>query len=112
MKRPDHPDFWTLSRLVIDQDNVAEGATPAEDQFGRIVDPESITYMAHQRALRARGMLGLPAVDTSALMAVWLDAFMLGAAYQGAVQQPRIDELADRITVLESRIPPPGTESP
>lgn len=88
MNRPDHPDFWLLSRLIIDQDNVAEGATPPEDQFGRVVDPESITYMAHQRALRAAGMLGLPAVHTSALMAVWLDAFMLGAAYQAAVSAP------------------------
>lgn len=88
MNRPEHDDFWLLAKLIIDQDKSAEASGDVIDIIGRIVDPESIRYMAAQRALRAapEGAVKGPELEHTmmVLMAVWLDAFVLGAAYQAA----------------------------
>jgi hypothetical protein len=77
--RPDHPDFWLLSRLVCQLDERSDRGGP--DEFARIlaeyIDPASLTYMAEQRALRAR-LVGAPD------MALYFDAFVLGVAAERA----------------------------
>ena len=84
--RPNHADFWLLSEVVIDMDNVAKsGKTPFEDQVGRMVDPESLIYMARQRSLRTRAHSHLL---EPALASLWLDGFMVGAAYQARTSTP------------------------
>lgn len=82
-ERPNHPDFWVLSRIIIDQDKRAEGhAVPFEEMIARVVDVKSVTYMASQRALRAAGAVVPSRYTLARLQAVWLDAFLAGAAYQ------------------------------
>lgn len=92
--RPDHPDFWLLAQIIQDADAVADNATqPFEDQTGAVVDPESLRYMAMQRAMRGemfieslrwvrnltkqqRDMLTLWVAST------WMDGFYMGTRYQ------------------------------
>lgn len=79
--RPDHPDFWLLAEVVTNQDNKSENVSTKEEQLGQVADPDSLLYVAQQRALRALG----PKASTGQLArmaAVWLDAFMAGAAFQ------------------------------
>jgi hypothetical protein len=93
--RPDEPDFWLLSRLIIDQDARAENDTiPFEDRIAEVVSPKSLTYMASQRALRAQELLkGRGRTDAhTGLTALWVDAFMAGAAYQAAKNAPTHDD--------------------
>lgn len=81
--RPDHPDFWRLSRLVRKHD---EDDAAFEAVVGAVVDLDSALYMADQRALRSMAMLptfdaATPAQRRALLGALYLDAFMLGAAF-------------------------------
>lgn len=83
-RRPTHPDFWVLSRIIIDQDNRAEGhAVPFEELISQVVDAQSVIYMASQRAMRARMLLTSGPIERR-LTSLWLDAFMAGAAFQKA----------------------------
>lgn len=89
--RPDHPDFWKLSDIVLMHDGRMEDAsTPREaaDAVEKIVaqfiDPSSLTYMALQRALRNFGFeTKQDLIDNQDLiarsMALYLDAFAVGA---------------------------------
>lgn len=73
--RPDHPDFWTLSKTVIlmDEDATMMGFKWMVDILP--MDMDSLIYVADQRALRAiqLGTLG---------PSLWLDGFMTGARYR------------------------------
>lgn len=81
-KRPDHPDFWLLSEIVIDQDTASFNETILfDDMVGQIVDTKSLAYLADQRALRILG----PAAtnrERAKIAAVFMDAFMVGAKFQ------------------------------
>lgn len=80
--RPDHEDFWLLSQVVIDNDTVADNETmPFEDRIGQVIDPESLTYMARQRALRVTGPFATTR-DQAKFAAIYMDAFMAGATFQ------------------------------
>ena len=80
--RPDHPDFWVLSQVIIDQDSRSDNQTiPFGDRIAQVVDPDSLVYMAKQRALRILGP-NASRGQLARLASVWLDAFMAGAAYQ------------------------------
>lgn len=85
--RPDHPDFWTLSSVVLDFDTRMDTApsTAAKHEAyeaivaERIHDP-SLTYMAVQRARKAVAELGQP--DNKALATliatVWSEGVLTG----------------------------------
>jgi hypothetical protein len=73
--RPDHPDFWKLSDVILQQD----GKTEDEDfdlaaWVSEVCDLDVVFYMAMQRGLR----MGVP---PGVAFPLWLDAFMAGAAY-------------------------------
>jgi hypothetical protein len=82
-QRPDHPDFWMLSRIVIDLDKRAEAPDmPFADMIAAVVDIRSVMYMASQRALRAAGPVVPTRFHHGKLQAAWVDGFMTGARYQ------------------------------
>lgn len=76
--RPKHKDFWNLSEIVLQQDGKTEDADfDFEAYISEVIDPDTVTYMAMQRAMRVG--------DTSQVTshaAIFLDAFMLGIKWQ------------------------------
>jgi len=85
--RPDHPDFWRLSESVLKQDGkFSEGVDPFETVMAKIVDVESVIYMAEQRANFLIDRTGVPhsTVLQGLLMSVYLDAFTTGVGFQQA----------------------------
>lgn len=56
--RPDHPDFWAMSEIILDFDHMA--AADQDTAFERTVseagiDMGSLIYMAMQRSMRVLG---------------------------------------------------------
>lgn len=92
--RPDHPDFWLMSQALIDADKVADAGQEIPDIIGQVVDPDSLRYVAEQRALRA---LGPSAPHRSFAMAV---ALWMGTRFQhlktAQAQEFRADEFRVR----------------
>jgi hypothetical protein len=85
--RPDDPDFWTLSSVVIDYDTPMDAATGQDAKdvvYAAIVseriDGPSLHYMAVQRARRFIAQLGQP--DNTALATVlatvWSEGVVVG----------------------------------
>lgn len=73
--RPSHSDFWKLSSIILRHDGKASeenGAVPAIAAEVPI-DLDALIYMATQRALR----MGLGPNGA----AIWIDAFLAGAAF-------------------------------
>lgn len=57
--RPDHPDFWLLAAIVQDYDMVMDDAQTDQirdrrhaNLVSRLIDGESLAYLAMQRAMR------------------------------------------------------------
>lgn len=95
--RPEHPDFWRLSEVVLSNDapmeeagaNVKDKEAAWEEQVRKYIDEHSLTYMAVQRAFRAfgittRGQLIERAEEVARYAGVWMDAFCAGAAFERA----------------------------
>lgn len=85
--RPDHPDFWKLSEVVLGNDGRMEDPDPNAliKLVEEIIDMSVMTYMAQQRAMRPLQNMGVQVIepDTFALMvSIWMDGFMAGAKYQ------------------------------
>jgi len=89
--RPNHPDFWVLANTVSAMDDAAESVGPGQFDFeglvGEYVDPESLAYVAIQRAMRAFGVVTQSDLqENQALVqrgaALYHEAFLLGAGYQ------------------------------
>lgn len=79
--RPNHPDFWAMSRIIIDQDRRAEShAASFEDLIAEAADVPSVAYMASQRAMRARRDLTSGPIEIR-LASVWVDGFVAGVAF-------------------------------
>ena len=80
--RPDHPDFWRLTAVVMGLDIAVEaGEDVNHTRLGKAVDLASVRYMARQRAMRARALTAKPFPGWSplrALTAVYLDGFLCG----------------------------------
>jgi len=77
--RPDHPDFWKLSEVVLSLDAPADevGASALLDACTKVpIDLDTVMYMATQRASRVYGasLAGLVA-------GLWIDGFMAGERY-------------------------------
>lgn len=89
--RPSHPDFARIVEVVLELDGGAEGKSPGvagggdsyiEQMISSAIDPDSLSYMATQRALRAHlfGVAGSdPVLRGSAL---YLEAFVAGYRFR------------------------------
>lgn len=90
--RPDHEDFWKLSRAVIANDDAVEnqptqlsGLDALSARIAEFVDPDSAWYMAKQRigkfiqGLGRERTLTEDGVDAIA-RAAWIDGFMAACA--------------------------------
>jgi hypothetical protein len=95
-ERPDHPDFWKISEILLEMDAEINTSRMTQDEcevefvkrLQRIgVDQASLSYAAAQRTLRA--IHSLPAtfpqqariVLATLMGGIWVDGFTAGAAY-------------------------------
>lgn len=98
-QRPDHPDFWKLSNVLMRLDRALDPSNPDQEALERAyeerlaeigVDQKSVAYMATQRAFRALGiesraeLLFDPQKAHLAIMlsSIWLDAFAAGVFFE------------------------------
>lgn len=95
--RPDHPDMWKLSEILLGMDAGMEPSVPAEEKEAlwqkRVtevgINPEVVSYAATQRAfgsagVRTRNDLLDPAkaIQVMRLASAWLDGFIAGARFK------------------------------
>lgn len=88
--RPDTADFWRLSEVVNEADirmDEAVGLPAKQEVFeqvlGGMVDRQSVSYIALQRAMRALGVvtsedLAANMEQVNRLTALFIDGFMVG----------------------------------
>lgn len=78
--RPDTDDFWRLSKIVNELDDLAQdkGWLAAMDTIP--CDVESMLYMAKQRAAMAQQLLA-KVPEAERLSVQWTDAFAAGVRY-------------------------------
>lgn len=113
--RPDHPDFWRLSEVVLGMDAGFDESAPEEEKermwaerVNAVGDRASILYMASQRVMR---VLGPPPTETHArhqatYVAMWVDAFVAGAMFERARREPdEVDESVEGAMPVEDREP-------
>jgi hypothetical protein len=83
-ERPDHPDFWALSAIVMSNDAVAVDEMNHDEEalFQKLaeISDEVLMYMAMQRAMRAMQHFGSGPVPIL-LMSVWTDGFTAGVQW-------------------------------
>ncbi len=91
-KRPDHPDFWKMSQIIIDCDAQAE-EQGLDEVLDGYVDKDALVYMANQRAYRALNIQRESELQDAAtresvsiIAAMWMDAFIVGAKYERKIQ--------------------------
>lgn len=114
--RPNHPDFWRISEVILAADGALEAARTEDDKEAAwkartsgVVDIHSVTYAAIQRTMLAFGRpdagssfglisSGLSAAQQATVSALWTEAFVYGAMFQqrgghqdGAESQTRGD---------------------
>lgn len=76
--RPEHPDFWVLSEIVLGMDALTEKPTGFEDALlAASVDSSSLLYVAKQRTSRG----ARTQQDLMLGTACWLDGFIAGTRY-------------------------------
>jgi hypothetical protein len=86
--RPDHPDFWRLSDLVVQLTSQAEEkGRRLDDLIAPVIDPKSLAYTAFQRATRAfkvttRKQLWERQSEVLLLATLYHEAFILGSRYE------------------------------
>lgn len=78
--RPQHEDFWLMAVVMQDLDSATDDGANFNRLVAPLVDPESLTYMASQRGLRAS--YASPGGNQVMLAATWLDGFVAGALFQ------------------------------
>ena len=85
--RPNHPDFWRISEIILANDGAIEQAPDKEtvwkERTSSVVDIDSVTYMATQRALLAFGPPGtkLSVAQQATAAALVIDAFVAGVMF-------------------------------
>lgn len=85
--RPQHPDFAKLVDVVLQQDGKTEDADFNFPAFlAEFLDPDSITYMAKQRAMRTVANAGKNPTLNMGLVAMvasaYIDGFTTGYKYR------------------------------
>lgn len=97
--RPDTPDFWRLSKTVLSLDAKAdEDNTPPPVILGEVVDFPSFEYFAKQRMTTALARIGLPVEFMPVALAIFYDAFGIGAFYVEETQREFFADLASKMT--------------
>lgn len=93
--RPDHPDFWKLSEIVLRMDGQMQEADEAakerlfHEEVTAHIDEDSLGYMAIQRAFRVLGITtaGEARARTDELtpqIQMFIDAFLMGCNFKAA----------------------------
>jgi hypothetical protein len=77
-QQPTHEDFNHLSEIALKLDGVAvESGVPGGEvlpqEVGKHADVESVSYVAVQRALRARERSGISGVAQVVAATMWMD---------------------------------------
>lgn len=86
--RPDHPDFWRLSDVVLQQDGALQEAVDKDAEYDRIiaehVDLDSVMYLAQQRAQRVllEQGFGLNPDAVAMVSAAYLTGVVAGIAFE------------------------------
>lgn len=90
-ERPDTPDFWVLSDIILKFDgDTSEGGKSFDEVIAEVypglnlVD-DTVAYMAMQRAFRALGVRTVQDVrqrvnEVALLSALWMEGFTVAAA--------------------------------
>lgn len=80
--RPDHPDFWKLSEIVLQLDGRSnDEAFSVEGTASEVVDLESLTYMAIQRIAQLHDALeetGHRTHPSSLMTTCWFEGVIVG----------------------------------
>lgn len=87
--RPDHPDFWLISEALLDADAQADAGQGTKDILGRMINAESVSYAAIQRAQLAvaRSRISVKPSQIPVLAAMWLEGMMIGMQVQRKVEE-------------------------
>lgn len=80
-QRPDHPDFWELSAVLIDEDTGVKSSEQFGEFTARFVDPEVLVYVARQRVLRTPLGQG-PYMVQATGCSIWMDGFLAGVQFK------------------------------
>lgn len=94
--RPNHPDFWKLSEILLKLDSDLDPSNPDEEAkerqwLARIeevgIDRPVLTYSAVQRAYRVLGIQTAAQVmaqhmEIARLASVWMEGFAAGTFYE------------------------------
>lgn len=85
--RPNHADFWKLAEIVLHVDGqVKEGGREVTAILGEAIDPDSLEYVAMQRAMkvlgvRTRGQMAEKFGPIAGLASMYLEGFIVGFRY-------------------------------
>lgn len=80
--RPQHPDFWRLSEIVLRHDAVSQDELAMILLLGEHLDNESLEYMALQRGLVAAQRLGLNREGAVMIGTAWMTGVLAGIEFQ------------------------------
>lgn len=95
--RPDTPEFWRLSKVLLANDAlVTEDGKTLEQAMDGVIDPAVLAYVTKHRV--AKGMsetkLGWSKEFWAMAQALWFDAFIAGVRYAeaAAAENPTTSE--------------------
>jgi hypothetical protein len=92
LNRPDHPDFWRISSILLKLDGRMQEADESErdevyeNNVARWVDGDTLNYSAIQRAMRPLGVVTRNDLikyqdKVVVLSAMWQEGFQVGAEF-------------------------------
>lgn len=92
--RPDHPDYWRLSEIILGMDGAIEAAPDVEtkdavwhQRVRDVIDEESGVYASVNRSMLLVNSLPFDIPDavrvqlTTSMAGLWMDAFVTGAQF-------------------------------
>jgi hypothetical protein len=83
-ERPEHPDFWLLSSVLLRLDGAMEaGDTTFEEVTSRAINIDAALYVAIERVARACDLIGLPVNEKTlpiinGMVALYMEALIVG----------------------------------
>lgn len=87
-QRPDVPEFWHLSEVVLQMDGRCEEPGGFDATVREVIPPEVLAYMSIQRAFRALGartqeeVARIPPELLAVVGSLYVDGFIAGANYR------------------------------
>lgn len=85
--RPDHPDFWRMSDVVLKLDGrMQEGGTEETfvESIAESIDMDSVMYMAQERCSILLEQMGAPMALLPMLMTTFMTSVVTGIEFQKA----------------------------